>query len=72
MESRAKTGEKGALFEILPSMNFLLKHREEKKVVYKYDKNHQFLRFAIKNAWDKPNKYYFLTDISAVYVAAVF
>ena len=70
MESRAKDGKRGSIWEILPSMEILLHHLETAKTEYEH-LGYDHVNTCINNAWVILDKYYNLTDTSPIYVAAV-
>lgn len=69
MEGRAMEGCRGAIWETLPSMDFLLEHIERAKLEYEH--LHKHIYSSLNNAWYKLNNYYSLTDMSPIYVAGV-
>src|SRR5437667_3728777 len=70
LEGDAREGSKGAVWEILPAMDILLEHLESAKVEYEFSE-HMHLKACINNAWIKLDKYYNMTELSSVYVAAL-
>lgn len=70
MESRARDGNCGSIWEILPSMEILLHHLEAAKQEYEHS-GYNHITTCINNAWNILDKYYSLTETSPVYVAAV-
>jgi len=69
MEGRAVEGSRGAIWETLPSMDFLLEHIERAKLEYEHLNKHIYS--SLNNAWYKLNNYYSLTDMSPIYIAGV-
>jgi hypothetical protein len=70
LQGRAINGREGSVWEILPAMELLLQHLEVNKSEYEYSE-HPYLTVSVNNAWKKLDKYYSLTELSPVYVAAV-
>jgi hypothetical protein len=70
MESQAKDGKRGSIWEILPSMEILLHHLEAAKQDYEH-LGYDHITVCINNAWKLLDRYYNLTETSPVYVAAV-
>ena len=70
LEGDARKGSKGALWEIFLAMDILLNHLESAKVEYEFSE-HMPLKACINNAWIKLDKYYNMTELSSVYVAAL-
>ena len=59
----------GAIFDVLPAMDLLLKRLEDAKV--KYTSKKSALATCVNLAWKKLDEYYALTDKSPVYMVAV-
>lgn len=70
LEGRAKDGNRGAIWETLPSMDLLLAHLEAAKEEYEFSE-YSHISTCIKNGWAVLNKYYNRTDISPAYIAAI-
>jgi hypothetical protein len=70
LEGRATGGQFGAIWEVLPAMEFLLEHLEELKQQYKNHPDDHF-KIGINLAWQKLDEYYNKTSVSPAYVAAV-
>jgi hypothetical protein len=71
LEGKGKTGSRGAVWEILPAMDLLLEHLESAKAEYEHTHEYTHVKTAINNAWLVLDKYYNLTEMSPIYVAAV-
>lgn len=79
MEGSASKGERGALFEVMPSIMILLEHLEQKRDSYVTLSDSEYysqeawkhLATASNNAWAKLRKYYTLCDNSTAYVASL-
>jgi len=63
-----ETQMNGAIFDVLPCMDFLLQQLETVKEIYTES---PILASCINLAWSKLNKYYEATDDSSVYATAV-
>lgn len=70
LQGRPGTSKGGAVWEILPTFEWLLHHFEELKVRYKNHLNLHF-RYNVNLAWMKLDKYYTMTDNSPIYMAGV-
>ena len=70
MEGKAKDGAHGSIWEILPAIEILLQHLETAKVEFEHS-DYKHITISINNAWKKLNKYYKLTNMSPIYVAAI-
>jgi hypothetical protein len=70
LEGHGTSKEKGILYEILPSMDFLLTFLENQKIQLEHSED-KFLKGSVNLAWLKLDKYYNKTDLSPYYVAAV-
>jgi hypothetical protein len=53
---------------VIPSMDFILSYYEKAKIIYA---NHDVFKNMVNSRWQKIEKYYFKTDESLVYAAAV-
>jgi hypothetical protein len=58
----------GAIFDVLPSFDFLIQHLEDAKLKYTYS---PALTSCINLAWVKLDEYYCCSDQSSVFVVAV-
>ena len=63
-------GKFGAIWEVLLTMEWLLKHLEESKTQHEHDEE-PHLRVGCKLGWMKLDEYYARTDDSPVYLAAL-
>ena len=63
-----KTRMNGAIFDVLPCMDFLLQQLETAKEIYTES---PILASCINLVWSKLNKYYEATDDSSIYATAV-
>lgn len=70
LEGRPEEGRYGAVWEVLLTMEWLLKHLEESKMQHEHDEE-PYLRVGCNLGWMKLDKYYALTDDSPVYLAAL-
>ncbi|KAF4443574.1 transposase-like protein [Fusarium austroafricanum] len=70
LEGRPKEGKFGAIWEVLLTMEWLLKHLEEFKVQHELDEE-PHLRIGCNLGWMKLDRYYTLTEDSPVYLAAL-
>jgi hypothetical protein len=64
----------GALFDVLPAMDELLLHMEDRKAAYNAlpsDEVTHHMVTAIKNAWSLLDKYYNMIDDTPVYYSAI-
>jgi len=59
----------GALYDLLPAMDFLLEHLESAKSLYSGSSAH--LVSSIELTWTKLNKYYSLTESNTVLYTAI-
>lgn len=66
----ATQGHAATLEHILPSMDFLLQHFEDNKVLAMNNQDNVMVS-CIETGWAKLNHYYALTDRSPVYIAAI-
>jgi hypothetical protein len=66
----ATQGHAATLEHILPSMDFLLQHFEDNKVLAMNSQDNVMVS-CIETGWAKLNHYYALTDRSPVYIAAI-
>ncbi|KAL5610632.1 hypothetical protein FOBRF1_006749 [Fusarium oxysporum] len=70
LEGRPKEGKFGAIWEVLLTMEWLLKHLEEFKAQHELDEE-PHLRIGYNLGWMKLDRYYTLTEDSPVYLAAL-
>jgi hypothetical protein len=70
LEGRPTKGQFGAIWEVLPTMEWLLDQFESFKIQYEHHPESHF-RHNVVQAWMKLDKYFKLTDLSPAYVAAV-
>ncbi|XWX00783.1 hypothetical protein V2A60_008804 [Cordyceps javanica] len=70
LEGRPTEGKHGAVWEVLLTMEWLLRHLEESKMQHEHDEE-PYLRVGCNLGWMKLDKYYALTDDSPVYLAAL-
>jgi hypothetical protein len=69
LQGNARYGHHGAIWEALPTMEYLLEHLEQLRV--KTPESEPRLWESVNNAWKKMKKYYELTDKShQIYAAA--
>src|SRR5438552_1812637 len=61
----------GALWEVLPTIEFLLNHLERYKTIYEHEPESFHLKVNINLAWDKLNEYYSKLDHPPAYLAAL-
>ena len=63
----------GALYDLLPTMDYLLEHLETSKTLYSTPTSSlsSYLPMSIDLAWNKLNKYYALMDENTILYAAV-
>src|ERR1700754_4322361 len=66
-----KANINGSLFNILPSMDSLLENLETAKEKYTEELHSSHFCTCINLAWEKLDKYYTLTELSPIYIAAV-
>jgi hypothetical protein len=71
LEGKWKTGSRGSVWEILPTIDLLVEHREATKAKYEHIHEYTHVKTAIKNVWLVLDKYYNLAEVSPIYVAAV-
>jgi len=57
----------GAIFDVLPSLDFLLQHLEDAKKKYT---GKSIIATCVNLAWLKLNEYYEKTDLTSLYVIA--
>ncbi|KAL6402752.1 hypothetical protein AUP68_14088 [Ilyonectria robusta] len=70
LEGRPQEGKFGAIWEVLLTMEWLLKHLEEAKVQHERDEE-PYLRIGCNLGWMKLDQYYTLTEDSPAYLAAL-
>ncbi|KAK6854901.1 hypothetical protein PG995_009089 [Apiospora arundinis] len=70
LEGRPQEGKFGAVWEVLLTMEWLLKHLEEAKLQHKRDEE-PYLRIGCKLGWMKLDQYYSHTEDSPAYLAAL-
>lgn len=70
LEGRPKEGRFGAVWEVLLTMEWLLKHLEESKLQHERDEE-PYLRIGCSLGWMKLDQYYTLTEDSPAYLAAL-
>ncbi|XP_044715999.1 transposase [Hirsutella rhossiliensis] len=70
LEGRPKEGKFGAVWEVLLTMEWLLKHLEDSKLRHERDEE-PFLRIGCNLGWMKLDQYYALTEDSPAYLAAL-
>ena len=70
LEGRPKEGKFGATWEVLLTMEWLLKHLEESKIRHEHDEE-PYLRIGCNLGWMKLDQYYTLTDHSPAYPATL-
>lgn len=70
LEGRPREGKCGAIWEVLLTMEWLLKHLEESKLRHEQDEE-PYLRIGCNLGWMKLDQYYALTDNSPAYLAAL-
>jgi len=69
LQGNAKLGHHGAIWEALPTMEYILEHLEQLKL--SVPRSEQRLWECVNNSWKKMRKYYELTDEShQIYAAA--
>lgn len=70
LEGRPQEGKFGAIWEVLLTMEWLLKHLEEDKLQHERDEE-PYLRIGCNLGWMKLDHYYTLTEDSPAYLAAL-
>ncbi|KJZ68404.1 hypothetical protein HIM_12202 [Hirsutella minnesotensis 3608] len=70
LEGRPKEGKFGATWEVLLTMEWLLKHLEESKLRHARDHD-PYLRIGCNLGWMKLDQYYALTEDSPAYLATL-
>ncbi|KAM0664385.1 hypothetical protein ACQRIU_006967 [Beauveria bassiana] len=70
LEGRPREGKFGAIWEVLLTMEWLLKHLEESKFRHERDEE-PYLRIGCNLGWMKLDEYYSLTDESPAYLASL-
>lgn len=70
LEGRPKDGKFGAIWEVLLTMEWLLKHLEESRLQHERDEE-PYLRIGCNLGWMKLDQYYTLTEDSPAYLAAL-
>ncbi|KAK2926590.1 HAT, C-terminal dimerization domain [Fusarium oxysporum f. sp. vasinfectum] len=70
LEGRPQEGKFGAIWEVLLTMEWLLKHLEEAKLQHERDEE-PYLRIGCKLGWMKLDQYYSYTEDSPAYLAAL-
>ena len=70
LEGRPQEGTFGAIWEVLLTMEWLLKHLEEAKLQHERDEE-PYLRIGCKLGWMKLDQYYSYTEDSPAYLAAL-
>ena len=70
LEGRPKEGKFGATWEVLLTMEWLLKHLEESKLRHERDEE-PYLRIGCNLGWMKLDQYYTLTEDSPAYLATL-
>ncbi|KJZ69950.1 hypothetical protein HIM_10658 [Hirsutella minnesotensis 3608] len=70
LEGRPAEGRHGAIWEVLLTMEWLLKHLEDFKLLHEHDEE-PYLRIGCNLGWMKLDKYYTLTEDTPVYLAAL-
>ncbi|KAG7416622.1 putative AC9 transposase [Fusarium oxysporum f. sp. raphani] len=70
LEGRPQEGKFGAIWEVLLTMEWLLKHLEEAKLQHERDEE-PYLRIGCNLGWMKLDQYYTLTEDSPAYLAAL-
>jgi hypothetical protein len=64
-------GSKGAVWEVLESMDFLNSRLESLAIATAHEVNPTYFNVGIQTGWSKLQKYYMLTDESPIYRAAI-
>ncbi|KAJ6441119.1 arginase [Purpureocillium lavendulum] len=70
LEGRPREGKSGAIWEVLLTMEWLLKHLEEAKLQHERDEE-PYLRIGCNLGWMKLDQYYALTEDSPAYLASL-
>ncbi|KAM4067529.1 transposase [Hirsutella rhossiliensis] len=70
LEGRPSEGKVGATWEVLLTMEWLLKHLEDSKLRHERDEE-PYLRIGCNLGWMKLDEYYTLTENSPAYLAAL-
>jgi hypothetical protein len=70
LEGRPREGRFGATWEVLLTMEWLLKHLEESKLRHERDEE-PYLRIGCNLGWMKLDQYYTLTEDSPAYLATL-
>ncbi|KAJ6436943.1 hypothetical protein O9K51_10479 [Purpureocillium lavendulum] len=70
LEGRPREGKFGAIWEVLLTMEWLLKHLEEAKLQHERDEE-PYLRIGCNLGWMKLDQYYALTEDSPAYLASL-
>lgn len=70
LEGRPREGKFGATWEVLLTMEWLLKHLEESKIRHEPDVE-PYLRIGCNLGWLKLDQYYTMTDDSPAYLATL-
>lgn len=70
LEGWPREGKFGAIWEVLLTMEWLLKHLEESKFRRERDEE-PYLRIGCNLGWIKLDEYYSLTDVSPAYLASL-
>ena len=70
LEGQPYHGNRGSIWEVLPSMEYLLEHLEAMKEHYEYHPDMHF-RTNINLGWSKLDEYYNRTKESPAYIAAL-
>ncbi|KAJ6436796.1 putative 115 kDa protein in type-1 retrotransposable element R1DM [Purpureocillium lavendulum] len=70
LEGRPREGRFGAIWEVLLTMEWLLKHLEEAKLQHERDEE-PYLRIGCNLGWMKLDQYYALTEDSPAYLASL-
>ncbi len=70
LEGRPREGKFGATWEVLLTMEWLLKHLEESKLRHERDEE-PYLRIGCNLGWMKLDQYYSITDDTPAYLATL-
>ncbi|KJZ69141.1 hypothetical protein HIM_11471 [Hirsutella minnesotensis 3608] len=70
LEGRPKEGKLGAIWEVLLTMEWLLKHLEDSKLRHEHDEE-PYIRIGCNLGWMKLDQYYSLTEDSPACLAAL-
>ncbi|XP_044716004.1 transposase [Hirsutella rhossiliensis] len=70
LEGQPRQGKFGAIWEVLLTMEWLLKHLEEAKLQHERDEE-PYLRIGCNLGWMKLDQYYALTEDSPAYLASL-